>query len=101
MFGQTGPDALERPAAMELVRLALSRRVYTRRHLAYVAEVVGTVARRAGELRGYRIVSQPAALRHFTARFEALDAGEPAPAQPTEATLVGARLVSDAFDGQW
>jgi tryptophanase len=34
-----------------------------------VIEVVHDVAARAGELRGLRIVSEPAALRHFTARF--------------------------------
>ena len=72
MFGAPGPDGTERPAAMELVRLALPRRVYTRSHLEYVAEVAGLVARRAGDITGYRIVSQPAALRHFTARFEPL-----------------------------
>ncbi len=55
---------------MELVRLALPRRVYTESHLAYVAEVVGSVFRRAGSIPGYRIVWQPATLRHFTARFE-------------------------------
>ncbi len=70
MFGRTGPDGVEHPATMELVRLAVPRRVYTRSHLDYVAEVVGRVARRAENVPGYRIVSQAPALRHFTARFE-------------------------------
>ncbi|HYN64909.1 MAG TPA: hypothetical protein VES36_09940, partial [Candidatus Limnocylindrales bacterium] len=57
-------------AAMELVRLAIPRRVYTQSHIDYVIEVVRWVADRAADLHGYRIVEQPAQLRHFTARFE-------------------------------
>jgi tryptophanase len=69
MFGRH-PDGTETPAAMELVRLAIPRRVYTQSHIDYVIEVIRWVAERAGELRGMRIVEQPSALRHFTARFE-------------------------------
>jgi tryptophanase len=69
MFGQH-PDGSERPAPMELVRLAIPRRVYTQSHVDYVIEVVRWVAERAAELPGYRIVEQPMQLRHFTARFE-------------------------------
>ena len=68
MFGR-GPDGTERPAPMELVRLAIPRRTYTQSHMDYVIEVVLRVARRARELRGLRIVSEPRQLRHFTARF--------------------------------
>jgi tryptophanase len=57
---------------MELVRLAIPRRVYTQSHVDYVAEVIASVASRAGQLRGYRIVEQAPWLRHFTARFEPL-----------------------------
>jgi tryptophanase len=71
MFGQH-PDGTETAAPMELVRLAIPRRVYTQSHIDYVIEVVRWVAERASDLRGYRIVQQPAALRHFTARFERL-----------------------------
>ncbi len=59
---------------MDLVRLAIPRRTYTQSHVDYVIEVVKYVAERAAELRGYRIVSSPAQLRHFTARFEPLAA---------------------------
>jgi tryptophanase len=69
MFGQH-PDGHEEPAAMELVRLAIPRRVYTQSHVDYVIEVVRWVAGAASELRGMRIVEQPRTLRHFTARFE-------------------------------
>ena len=73
MFGQR-PDGSETPAPMELVRLAIPRRVYTQSHVDYVIEVVRWVAERAGELRGLRIVEQPVQLRHFTARFAPLEA---------------------------
>ena len=73
MFGQR-PDGSEAPAPMELVRLAIPRRVYTQSHIDYVIEVVRWVAERAAELRGLRIVEQPSQLRHFTARFAPLEA---------------------------
>jgi tryptophanase len=69
MFGRQ-PDGSEKPAAMELVRLAIPRRTYTQSHIDYVIEVVAAVARRADSLAGYRMVHEPATLRHFTARFE-------------------------------
>jgi tryptophanase len=69
MFGRR-PDGSEEAAAMDLVRLAIPRRTYTQSHVDYVIEVVRWVAERASSLRGLRIVEQPAALRHFTARFE-------------------------------
>ncbi|HJY35641.1 MAG TPA: beta-eliminating lyase-related protein, partial [Vicinamibacterales bacterium] len=74
MFGLS-PDGTESPAAMDLVRLAIPRRVYTQSHIDYVAEVVIKVASERGRLRGLRIVSTPRVLRHFTARFEELAAG--------------------------
>jgi tryptophanase len=69
MFGRH-PDGSERPAAMDLVRLAIPRRVYTQSHIDYVAEVVIAVHEKRAQLGGYRIASAPAVLRHFTARFE-------------------------------
>jgi hypothetical protein len=56
----------------ELVRLAIPRRTYTQSHVDYVIEVCTGVAERAAALTGYRIVSPPRPLRHFTARFEPL-----------------------------
>jgi tryptophanase len=74
MFGRK-PDGSEVPAAMELVRLAIPRRVYTQSHIDYVAEGVIEVARQKDLIRGYRISSAPAVLRHFTATFEPLPGG--------------------------
>jgi tryptophanase len=67
------PDGREAPAAMELVRLAIPRRLYTSAHMDYVADAVIDVARRAAEIGGYRIVRAPRVLRHFTAEFEPLE----------------------------
>jgi tryptophanase len=69
MFGRH-PDGSESPAAMDLVRLAIPRRTYTQSHIDYVIEVCEQVAAHAADLPAYRIVEEPAALRHFTATFE-------------------------------
>jgi tryptophanase len=69
MFGRR-PDGTEAAATMDLVRLAIPRRTYTQSHIDYVIEVVTDVASRSASLPGYRIVDQPAQLRHFAARFE-------------------------------
>ena len=65
MFGRE-----DLPAAMELVRLAVPRRVYTQSHIDYVIEVVLDVHRGREQLAGMEIVWQPPTLRHFTARFQ-------------------------------
>jgi tryptophanase len=71
MFG-LHPDGTETAAAMDLVRLAIPRRVYTQSHIDYVAEAVIAAAKMKDELRGYRIAAAPKVLRHFTAAFEQL-----------------------------
>jgi tryptophanase len=71
MFGLQ-PDGSEKAAAMDLVRLAIPRRVYTQSHIDYVAEAVIAVAEGRDAIRGYRIRSAPRVLRHFTAEFEPL-----------------------------
>jgi tryptophanase len=68
MFGRDA-SGTEQPARMDLVRLAIPRRTYTQSHIDYVIEVVTRVAARATALGGFEITSQPAQLRHFTARF--------------------------------
>jgi tryptophanase len=69
MFGLQ-PDGSERPAALELVRLAFPRRVYTQSHVDYLAEVLLYINSFITRIRGVRIVEAPPTLRHFTARFE-------------------------------
>jgi tryptophanase len=71
MFGQVDPDTGEssRPP-MELVRLAIPRRVYTQSHIDYTVEATIDLFRRRESIRGLRIVESPPALRHFTAKFE-------------------------------
>jgi tryptophanase len=57
-------------AQHELLRLAIPRRVYTQSHIDYLVEAILEVNAHKDSLRGFRIVSQPEFLRHFTARFE-------------------------------
>ena len=71
MFGKH-PDGTETEGPMDLVRLAIPRRTYTQSHVDYVIEVARDVVARAASLRGYRIVKEPAQLRHFTATFAPL-----------------------------
>ncbi|GBC78518.1 Tyrosine phenol-lyase [bacterium HR08] len=73
MFGKRDPRTGEEiPAPMELVRLAIPRRVYTQSHIDYVIEAILEVYKRRETIRGYRLVWQAPFLRHFTARFEPL-----------------------------
>jgi tryptophanase len=57
-------------AKMELVRLAIPRRVYTQSHIDYVIEVILNVNKRRSQIRGMKITWQPDVLRHFTAHFD-------------------------------
>jgi tryptophanase len=71
MFGRIDPDTGEAShPPMELVRLAVPRRVYTQSHIDYVIEATVEVFQRRERLRGLRIIEAPPVLRHFTARFE-------------------------------
>ncbi len=73
MFGNRDPESgAEIPAAMELVRLAIPRRVYTKSQIDYVAEATAEVYERREDIRGLKMVYQAPFLRHFTARFESL-----------------------------
>ncbi|HNK41837.1 MAG TPA: tryptophanase, partial [Flavobacteriales bacterium] len=72
MFGTYGEDGSLRPARMELVRLAIPRRVYTQSHIEYVAETFEEIMRTRDRAKGFRIVKEPRFLRHFTAHFEPL-----------------------------
>jgi tryptophanase len=58
---------------LELVRLAIPRRVYTRSHIDFIVETFRAIDARKEQLKGVRIVRQPALLRHFTADFEIME----------------------------
>ena len=72
MFGKSDASGALVPAALELVRLAIPRRVYTDNHLGYVAGVAGEIVRRRDRFAGYRVVEEPPFLRHFTAKLAPL-----------------------------
>jgi len=73
MFGTRDPETGEEsPAPMELVRLALPRRVYTQSHVDFMVEAILAFARRKDSVGGFRFTYQEPVLRHFTARFEPL-----------------------------
>ncbi|MDI9864987.1 tryptophanase [Flectobacillus sp. DC10W] len=69
MFGKYDENGKLVPAAMELVRLAIPRRVYTQSHIDYVAEVIIEVFQEREKLKGVKLTYEAPMLRHFTARF--------------------------------
>lgn len=73
MFGKYDSNGKLIPPPMELVRLAIPRRVYTQSHIDYVLEVILEVFKNRNSLKGYKITYEAPMLRHFTARFEKID----------------------------
>lgn len=59
-----------RPAQMELVRLAIPRRVYTQSHMDYIVEIFGIINEQKNNIKGLKMVYEAPVLRHFTAKFE-------------------------------
>ncbi len=72
MFGKYDEDGKLIPAPMELVRLAIPRRVYTQSHIEYVIETFAQIMKERTLTKGLRITHEPQFLRHFTAHFEEL-----------------------------
>ncbi|MCR4416429.1 MAG: tryptophanase [Ignavibacteria bacterium] len=70
MFGKYDKDGKLIPAKLELVRLAIPRRVYTQSHIDYVIEVIQEVYAKRDKLRGMKIIEEAPVLRHFTAKFD-------------------------------
>lgn len=60
-------------AKMDLVRLAIPRRVYTQSHIDYVIEIILEVWRRREQIKGMRLTYEAPFLRHFTAHLEPLE----------------------------
>ncbi|HWI92081.1 MAG TPA: tryptophanase [Flavisolibacter sp.] len=79
MFGKCDADGKLIPAAMELVRLAIPRRVYTQSHIDYVAEVIIDVFKQRKEIKGMKIIEEAPMLRHFTAKMKWLNNEDTAP----------------------
>jgi tyrosine phenol-lyase len=71
MFGRQ-PDGSEKPAQMELVRLAMPRRVYTQAQADYIVEVFDELRSNISDVPGMEVTWEPASLRHFTARLQPL-----------------------------
>lgn len=69
MFGKYDEKGKFVPAAMELVRLAIPRRVYTQSHIDYVLEVFEEIKKNAGKIKGVKMTYAPKFLKHFTAKF--------------------------------
>lgn len=74
MFGKYDEAGKLIPAQMELVRLAIPRRVYTQSHIDYVAEVIIQVYKKREKITGLEIVEEAPLLRHFTAKLKKLKA---------------------------
>ncbi|PWB51624.1 MAG: tyrosine phenol-lyase [Anaerolineales bacterium] len=73
MFAHPDPvTGVMKHPALEMVRLAIPRRVYTQAHLDYVVEILAKISRRKEFVPGYKFIYAPELLRHFTARFETI-----------------------------
>jgi len=71
MFGKKDP-ATGRTIhpELEMLRLAIPRRVYTNMQITYVAESINELYRQRDSISGLRMTYEAPVLRHFTARFE-------------------------------
>ncbi|MGH9540392.1 MAG: beta-eliminating lyase-related protein [Terriglobales bacterium] len=77
MFGKRDANGAEHPAATDLVRLAIPRRVFTQSHIDHVVEVILAVWRRRNTIRGLELSYQAPFLRHFPARLRRLASASP------------------------
>lgn len=70
MFGKYNEQGKLIPAANELVRMAIPRRVYTQSHIDYVLDIFDDILEMEKRKKGFKITYEPPFLRHFTAHFE-------------------------------
>ena len=74
MFGRKDPETgQEIYPDLDLVRLAVPRRVYTNTHLRYVCDVLEEIRNNLERVKGLKMVYEAPVLRHFTARFEEIE----------------------------
>ena len=73
MFGKYDENGKLVPASMELVRLAMPRRVYTQSHVEYILEVFEELIKDKDQVKGIKITKEPEFLRHFTSHFEEIE----------------------------
>ena len=73
MFGKNDAEGKLIPAQLELVRLAIPRRVYTQSHIDYVAEVIIEVFEKKDVIKGLAIIEETPLLRHFTAKLKIIE----------------------------
>ena len=73
MFGKYDEKGKLVPALMELVRLAIPRRVYTQSHIDYVSEVIIEVFEKRNEIKGLKIIEEAPLLRHFTVKLRQVE----------------------------
>jgi tryptophanase len=73
MFGKYDESNKLIPAQLELVRLAIPRRVYTQSHIDYVAEVIIEVYKNRDIIKGLEIIEEAPLLRHFTAKLKQIN----------------------------
>ena len=73
MFGKNDAEGKLIPAQLELVRLAIPRRVYTQSHIDYVAEVIIEVFEKKDAIKGLAIIEETPLLRHFTAKLKIIE----------------------------
>jgi len=69
VFGKCDSEGVEHPGQMDLLRMAIPRRVYTQSHIEHVIDTIAKVWRRRDQIRGLELIYQAPTLRHFTARF--------------------------------
>jgi tryptophanase len=72
MFGRRDQKGNYMPAPMELVRMAMPRRVYTQSHIDYVIEVMSHISKNKNKIKGLKIVEAPLVLAHFSAKLKPL-----------------------------
>lgn len=73
MFAEEQPDGTIKYPELDMVRLAIPRRVYTRTHLDYVVDVFEKLAVNKDKIKGLEFTYEPPALKHFTAKFKPVD----------------------------